>query len=48
MYYTEIWKVYIYLFSISTAYIIKSYFTTYTQVILRKCIKSLASYISSY
>ncbi len=47
MYNTEIWKVYIYLISVNTESIYYTYFTTYTQVILRKWHKSTAPYISS-
>ena len=43
--YTEILK---YIFSIYTDYASYTYFTTTTQVISRKCIKSIAPYISSY
>ena len=47
MYYSYILKVYIYILSIYTESSINIYFTTFTQVILRKYYKSIASYISS-
>lgn len=37
-----------YLISVNTETTINTYFTTYTQVILRKCHKSIAPYISNY
>ena len=47
MYFKEIQKVYIYNSSAYTETTVNTYFTTYTQVILRKCYKSIATYISS-